>query len=203
MIFIGVTGGIGSGKSLVCSLFAQRGIPVFHADDVAKEILANKDTIQKIADVFGIQVLDADGKPATQKLAQIVFSDKHKLHLLNSIIHPKVFEEFEQWKARQHQNRTYALAEAALIFESGMDEKLDYVLSVIANEQTRIERVVARDHSTQQEVKLRIANQLPDEELIHRSDFVIYNNKLPEDLLPQINFFHTLFSTLTQRKGML
>ena len=200
MVFIGVTGGIGSGKSLVCSFFTQKDIPVFYADEVAKKII-DTDVVSKIiAAAFGKQVLDTNGKPDKKKLAAIVFSDHNKLQQLNSIVHPKVFNEFDYWKSLQDERCAYGLVEAALIFESAMDKKLDYILSVIADKKTRIQRVMQRDHSTEHDVKARMNHQMTDEELMEESDFILYNNKSPEDLTIQINFFHALFSTLTKPK---
>jgi dephospho-CoA kinase len=200
MIFIGVTGGIGSGKSLVCSFFAQKAIPIFYADEVAKKIIDTEIASKQIAEAFGKQVLDSSGKPNKKKLAEAVFSDQNRLRLLNSIVHPAVFNEFETWKSRQRDRGHYGLAEAALIFESRLDEKLNYVLSVLADEKTRIQRVLARDNSTEGEIIARMKHQLPDEELVQQSDFILYNNKSPEELSLQVNFFHTLFSNLTQRR---
>ncbi|MEW5799829.1 MAG: dephospho-CoA kinase [Bacteroidota bacterium] len=200
MIFIGITGGIGSGKSYICSLFAEKKIPIFHADEAAKEISEQSDVRKEIVSVFGNSILTTDKTIDRKKLASIVFSEHKKLLLLNSIIHPRVFAEFESWKKSLHQRNHYAVAEAALMFESGMDEKVDYVLSVIADDEIRIKRVVERDHSSDDMVISRMTNQLPTQELIERSDFVINNNGTKEEAASKVSFFHTLFSTLTQRK---
>jgi len=200
MIFIGITGGIGSGKSLACSLFAQKNVPIFYADEIAKNIIDTEIVISEVEAIFGKDILDTSGKPDRKKLAGVVFPDKNKLQKLNSIIHPKVFNQFDVWKSQQASSFNYGLTEAALIFESGMNERLDYTLSVITDKKKRIERVMKRDGSTEQEVKARMKHQLSDDELIKKSDFVLHNDKTKDELASQINFFHTLFSTLTLRK---
>ena len=202
MIFIGVTGGIGSGKSLVCSLFEKKNIPVFYADIIAKEITDNDLLVrQEIVDSFGSEVLDSSTKKINRKkLAEIVFADESKIDKLNSIIHPRVFDKFEEWKATIPKTSHYALVEAALMFESEMDELLDYVLAVTADEKVRIARVKERDKSTEDQIQSRMKFQITAEELLELSDFVLQNNGTKEELVSQINFFDILFSTLTERK---
>lgn len=199
MIFIGVTGGIGSGKSTVCSLFAQSGIPIFYADEVAKE-LADSKALPMIVEKFGAGVLDTSRKLDRKKLADIVFSDEKKLHSLNDIIHPHVFDEFEQWKKLKHGNTRYSLVEAALMFESGMFERVDYVLALVSNEKKRIKRVVTRDATTEHRIAKRILNQLPTQEVIELSDFQLHNDGSLSELHSKVKFFQILFSTLNPRK---
>lgn len=199
MICIGVTGGIGSGKSVVCSLFEQKGIPVFSADAAAKAI-ADGEALEQIVDAFGLEILSSPSVLDRQKLASIVFNDPQKLELLNSIIHPRVFTAFKDWKSGLPQSTRYALVEAALMFESGMFELLEYVLAVIADEQIRISRVIARDNVSADLVKDRIRNQISLEQLLELSDFQINNNSTPSDLIPKVHFFHTIFSTLQPPK---
>ncbi len=201
MIFIGVTGGIGSGKSTVCSLLEGKGVPVFYADTVAKDIIDNdRLVLRKIVKEFGPQVLHSQEKIDRKKLAEIVFTSEEQLQKLNEIVHPKVFEEFTQWKTKIQGSRNYALVEAALIFESGMSEMIDYVLAVIADEEERILRVAGRDRTTQESIKARMNHQISTEELLEISDFQIHNNGTIGELTTKVNFFHTLFSTLTSRK---
>ncbi|MBP6672943.1 MAG: dephospho-CoA kinase [Bacteroidetes bacterium] len=199
MIFIGVTGGIGSGKSTVCSQFEQKGIPVFYADAVAK-VLADGEALNEIVSEFGPEVLTSANVLDRKKLGNIVFNDPSKLDRLNSIIHPRVFHAFEQWKSILPAATKYALVEAALMFESGMFELMHYVLAVLADEQIRIERVVSRDSVTEEQVKARIKNQISLEQLLELSDFQINNNSALSDLTPKINFFHTIFSNLQPPK---
>ena len=200
MIFIGITGGIGSGKSFVCSLFAKKRISIFHADETAKEISDRPEVRKEIVAAFSDSVLTPNNTLDRKKLASIVFSEHGKLHTLNSIIHPLVFLEFETWKKSLPRLDRFAIAEAALMFESGMDQKVDYVLSVVAEEDLRIKRVMERDHVNRDLVISRMANQLPTQELIEHSDFVIHNNGPKEETAVKVSFFHTLFSSLTQRK---
>jgi dephospho-CoA kinase len=199
MIFIGVTGGIGSGKSTVCSLFEQKGIPVFYADAVAK-VIAEGEALSEIVTEFGPEILSGPRVLDRMKLGSIVFNDPSKLEILNSIIHPRVFDAFEQWKSTLPAATKYALVEAALMFESGMFELLHYVLGVLADDQIRIARVVSRDSVTEEQVKARIRNQISLEQLLELSDFQINNNSAPSDLTPKINFFHTIFSNLQPPK---
>lgn len=200
MIFIGITGGIGSGKSFVCSSFEKKKIPVFHADEIARKISDRPEVKNEIVQSFSDSILTADNNIDRKKLASIVFLEHDKLQRLNSILHPKVFVEFNHWKKSLPNITHYAIAEAALMFESGMDEQLDYILSVIADDDTRIKRVMDRDHVNRESVHSRMQHQLPSQELIERSDFVLYNNATVEDIQKQITFFHTLFSALSQRK---
>ncbi len=203
MIFIGVTGGIGSGKSLICALFEKKGIPIFFADLVAKEIInSNAVVLQEIIDLFGNQVLDSSKKLNRKILAEIVFQDKKLLEELNAIVHPRVFESFEQWKKQLSSKCVYALVESALLFESGFFELLDYSLAVIANEDERITRVTTRDSISAEQVTARMKQQLSTEELLELSDFQIQNNGTLTDLTSKVNFFHTLFSTLTSPKAL-
>ncbi len=203
MIFIGVTGGIGSGKSTVCSLFEKKGVPVFFADIVAKEIIDSNSTVfQEIVDLFGNQVVDSSNKLNRKILAEIVFKDDKQLDKLNAIVHPKVFEAFEQWKKQLSNNGNYALVESALLFESGMFELVDYALAVLADEKERIRRVAIRDSVRDEQVTARMKQQISTEELLELSDFQIQNNGTVHDLTSKINFFHALFSTLTAPKDL-
>lgn len=200
MIFIGITGGIGSGKSLVCSLFLEKKIPVFHADECAREISEQPEVKKEIIRLFGNSILTTEKLIDRKKLGSIVFSEHDKLQLLNSILHPKVFLEFDLWKKKVPASVHYGVAEAALLFESGMDQMLEYVLSVIANDELRIDRVMKRDSVGSDVVLSRMKNQLLSQDLIERSDFILQNNGSKEALKSRIDFFHTLFSSLTQRK---
>lgn len=201
MIFIGVTGGIGSGKSTVCSLFEKKGIPIFFADDVAKEIIdTNSKVLNEIREVFGNEILDSSNRLNRKALAEIVFSDKKLLEQLNAIVHPKVFEEYEQWKKQVSTKNKYILVESALLFESGMFELVDYALAVLAEEGKRVQRVVLRDSISENKAFARMRNQISTEELLELSDFQIQNNGSINDLTARVNFFHTLFSTLNPSK---
>lgn len=201
MIFIGVTGGIGSGKSTVCSLFEKKGIPIFYADNVAKDIVNSDSTIlQEIIDLFGNRVLDSSNKLDRKILSEIVFKDEELLDSLNEIVHPRVFEAFEQWKMSLSENNVYVLVESALLFQSGMFELVDYALAVLADEDIQIKRVAIRNSVSEELVKIRMKHQISTEELLELSDFQIQNNGTIDDLTSKVNFFHSLFSTLTPSK---
>ena len=201
MIFIGVTGGIGSGKSTVCSLFEKKGIPIFYADNVAKDIVNSDSTIlQEIIDLFGNRVLDSSNKLDRKILSEIVFKDEELLDSLNEIVHPRVFEAFEQWKMSLSENNVYVLVESALLFQSGMFELVDYALAVLADEDIQIKRVAIRNSVSEELVKIRMKHQISTEELLELSDFQIQNNGTIDDLTSKVNFLHSLFSTLTPSK---
>ncbi len=201
MIFIGITGGIGSGKSTVCSLFEKKGIPIFFADSVAKNIVDfNSAVLEEIVDLFGERVLNSSNKLDRKILAEIVFNDVELLNKLNEIVHPRVFDAFEQWRAKYSTKGSYAIVESALLFESGMFELLDYVLAVLTDANERIKRVSARDSVQAEQVIARMKHQISAEELLELSDFQIQNNGTMDDLSSKVNFFHILFSTLTSPK---
>lgn len=194
MLKIGITGGIGSGKTTVAKVFEQLGIPVYHADFWAKEILNTDPPVkQRITELFGSEVYDADGKADRKKIADIVFNDKEKLNELNSVIHPAVWMHGEQW-LKQHADKPYILKEAAILFESGGNKDMDKVIMISAPQEIRTERVMKRDNVTREEVEVRMANQWPDEEKIKRSDFVVVNDgKLL--VIPQVLQIHEILIT--------
>lgn len=203
MIFIGVTGGIGSGKSLVCSQFASLNIPIFFADAVAKEIMDSEPLIQKkLFEKFGVSFASSSNALARKELGEIVFSNPTKLKALNAIIHPVVFDRLDRWKQEMEKSSPakYGIIEAALVFESGLDDKLDYILAVEAHRKVRISRVVERDTSTESQVTERMKHQMEPEELAELSDFVLLNNGSKDELQSKVIFFHTLFSNLKQRR---
>jgi dephospho-CoA kinase len=201
MVLIGVTGGIGSGKSLVCEKFAALGAPVFSADQSAKRIGDTDPSARaQITALLGDEAYTADGTMNRPLVASKVFGDPDLLERLDEIIHPLVFEEIDLW--RDPLTSPYALVEAALIFESGLDEVLDYILVVIAADDIRIERTMARDGMSRDEVLRRMMHQMPNEELKRHADFILVNEGTPADLEGKVKFFHTLFSSLQQRKEL-
>jgi dephospho-CoA kinase len=187
MIKIGLTGGIGSGKTLVSKVFSQLGIPIFNADYEAKYIL-NKDpeVITQIKNSFG-DIYDANGINK-KKLASIIFNDQEALKKVNSIIHPQVLKYFNTWITNQKGTK-YIIKEAAILFESNAYKELNATINVHADELIRIERVIKRDKTTVNEVKNRINNQLSDSDRIKLADYTIYNNG-DKMLLPQILEIH-------------
>ena len=185
MLKIGITGGIGSGKSTVAKVFEQLGIPVYHADYWAKELM-NTDAlvIQRMKEIFGNAIYDSTGKADRKKIAEIVFNDKEKLNELNSVIHPAVWLHGENW-LKQHADKPYILKEAAILFESGGNKGVDKVIMISAPKELRIQRVIQRDNVTEEEVTARMANQWDDERKIALSDFVIVNDG-KQLVIPQV-----------------
>ena len=183
MLKIGLTGNIGSGKSLVAEIFRVCGVPIYTADKEAKRLMNLDGTIRRIQSVFGDEVVSG-GAIDNKKLARIVFSDPKKLKLLNEIIHPLVHRDFDEWC---HRNATsaFVLYEAAIIFESGYAKNLDAVILVTAPEELRIQRVMSRDGSNHDEVERRIRNQLDENIKREKADYII-NNDGTEMLIPQV-----------------
>jgi len=187
MIKVGLTGGIGSGKSLVSEVFIRLGIPVFNADNEAK-IIINKDheVICQIKNSFGDIYTDQGVDRA--KLASIVFNNQEALKTINSIIHPKVREYFNNW-INQQKDAKYVIEEAAILFESNAYKEMDITINVYADELIRIDRVVKRDQTSIEAVESRMQNQMSDDARIELADYTIYNND-DKMLLPQILEIH-------------
>ena len=185
MLKIGLTGGIGTGKSSVSTLFKEWGAYIFDADVVAKDILNNNDTAQsELIAEFGTDVLGADNKIDKKKLARIAFSDEDHQLRLNIIIHPYVFNEIDSTfdKVLTDGNHEVFVVDAALIYESGADTHLDYVIVVTSHLRIRTERVMTRGGLTLDEFLQRVELQWPDEDKVHMADFVIHNNSAEEQL---------------------
>jgi len=184
---VGLTGGIGSGKSTVAGIFEVLGIPVYYADDAAKKLMnENRALKEKIIEHFGEDAYK-DGMLNRSYIGQQVFKNKEKLALLNSLVHPVTIRDGAEWM--EQQITRYAIKEAALIFESGSQKDLDYVIGVSAPEQLRISRAVKRDNITAEAVLMRMKNQIAEEEKMKLCDFVIYNDE-QQALLPQVLKLH-------------
>lgn len=175
---LGVTGGIGSGKSTVCRMFEDLGARVFYADEEGKRLLVeDPDARSEIVGAFGENSYEADGTLNRAYLAQKVFADEEKLERINAIVHPRVFERFERAAERAEQEHVPLMVkEAALIFEADADRFLDAVAVVDAPRSVRIERVTERDDASPEQVEARMGHQLPAEELRRRADYVIDNS---------------------------
>ncbi len=175
MLKIGLTGGIGSGKTTVAKVFEVLGIPVYYADDAAKRLM-NEDEVlqQKIISDFG-EAAYADGKLNRQHISSLVFNNKEKLELLNSLVHPATIADAAVWFSKQ--KSPYVIKEAALLFESGTAAGLDFVIGVTAPETIRMKRVMDRDGVTAAEVKKRMQNQMEEPIKMRLCDFVIHNNE--------------------------
>ena len=173
---IGLTGGIGSGKTTIAKYFQSFGIPVYIADDEARKIMQSSEIIDAIKNTFG-DVIFENGILNREKLAKIVFNEPEKLEKLNNIVHPAVKKHFEQWLL-ENKKVTYVIYEAAILFESGRYKDCDFIVTVTAPIDSRIQRVVDRDKTTRELVLKRINAQWTDEKRISKSDFVIENISL-------------------------
>lgn len=194
MVKVGITGGIGSGKSVVCKIFQCLGVPVYHADKAGRHLLDNDEAVKaQVTGLFGDSVL-TNGALDRQKIATIVFRDKEKLAQLNSIIHPAVRKDFEKWVSAQTSSLT--VEEAAILFESGAYKNLDVLITVTAPEVLRIQRVMQRDGASKEEVLKRMANQWSEEEKAAKSHYVIKNDGTTM-LIPQVM---DIYKTLSSRK---
>lgn len=173
---IGLTGGIGSGKTTIANHFKAAGIPVYIADDEARLLMQSAEIIQEIKNTFGQIVFD-NAILNRQKLAEIVFNNPEKLKQLNSIIHPAVKKHFANW-VLNFKKEPFVIYEAAILFESGSYKKCDKIITVTAPIEARIQRVIQRDKTTRELVLKRINAQWTDEKRILKSDFVIENINL-------------------------
>jgi len=172
---LGITGGIGSGKTTVCRVFSVLGIPVFSTDPEAKLIMDNNHDIRKRINVAAGKDLYISGTLDRPELARMIFNDPVLLHKINSIVHPAVFDRFREWETQQ--NAPYVILEAAILFESGASVLVDRVATVIAPLDERVDRVIKRNKLTRDQVLERTKNQLEDEYKIKYSDYVIYNSE--------------------------
>ncbi len=189
MLKVGITGGIGSGKTTVCKVFELLGVPVYYADDASRELLeTDTDIKNEIVAVFGKEVIDENDRIIRKKVASLVFGNEQQLKKLNAIIHPAVALHFENWLMK-HTKASYILKEAAILFESGAYLQMDKVIAVSAPEELRITRVVKRDQVLPEEVKHRMQNQLTEEERIKRSQYVIINDE-QQLVIPQVIQLH-------------
>ncbi len=189
MIIVGLTGGIGSGKSTVINHFKELGVSCYQADKEAKELMdSNQDLINKIQNSFGADIY-VNFKLDRKKLASIVFKDEQKLNLLNSIVHPVVNEHFVNYC--KGLNDKYIIKEVAIIFETGTQDKFDKIILVRAPKEERVNRIIIRDKCNRQDAIDRINNQIEDKDKIDGSDFIIDNiilEDLPNKVLEIHNF---------------
>ena len=184
---LGVTGGIGSGKSTVCRVFSILGAPVFSADEAARIIMdTDPDVIKAVNDIVGKNVY-SNGKLLRRELAELIFNNTILLEKINSLVHPLIFRQFEDWE--KSQDYPYVIMEAAILFESGADKMVDKILTVTAPEEERIMRIQKRNNLTREEIIARIKNQFDDEFRIKRSDYVV-DNSGHNLILPRILEIH-------------
>jgi dephospho-CoA kinase len=187
MIVVGLTGGIGSGKTTVAQFFKLLGIPVYVADKEAKALMNRSKVIKRqLIALFGDKAY-VNNILNREYLAECIFNNKVLLDKMNAIVHPKVASHFKHWLNKQ--DAPYIIKEAAIIFENNLESSYDYIITVVADEEQRIQRVIQRDSSNREKVKSIIKNQWSDEEKMKRSDFVIFNNDL-EKVEEQVSKIH-------------
>ena len=196
---IGITGGIGSGKSIICRIFQTLGIPIYDADSRAKWIVNHHPDLRKeLVAEFGPETYDAEGKYNRAYMAKQVFNDGNRVKVLNKLIHPRVGQDFLDW-IQQNAQAPYLLKEAALMFESGSYLALDKVITVFAPEEVRIQRILRRDpYRSKDQIKAIFGKQLAEEEKIKRADFVVHNDD-QQLVIPQVLALHNQFLKLAQQ----
>jgi dephospho-CoA kinase len=194
MLKVGITGGIGSGKTTVSNVFEVLGVPVFYADLVAKQIMVTDPILMDgVRTTFGVESYTAAGVLNNKYLAQIVFNDQTQLETLNALVHPAVFRAFDDWIADIPPETSYVLKEAALLFESGSYTMCDTSILVTAPQMVRIGRVMRRDGVTEEQVRARMDKQFTDEQKRAMADYQVYNDETTSIIL-QVMDLHRTFS---------
>ncbi len=192
MKIIGLTGGIGSGKTIVAEVFEKLGIPVYNSDIEAKQLMnTDSDIINKLKTVFGYDIYSDKNILNRKKLAKLIFNNKEKLNTVNSIVHPAVKKHFNNWV--KEQTSSYVIKETAILFETGIYKDVDKIITVIAPAELRIKRVMKRDNLTRDEIIKRMSNQTDDEIKVKQSDFVIVNDEKTL-IIPEILKIHEILS---------
>jgi dephospho-CoA kinase len=173
---IGLTGGIGSGKTTLAKYFESKGIPIYIADEEAKKIMNSIEVIDAISEQFGNEFIK-NRKVDKERLAKIVFQNPEKLKILNEIVHPLVKKDFKAW-LKKNRHHPLVLKETAILFETAADKECDYIITVVASKEARLKRILERDTTSKEAILNRMKNQWSDEEKIERSDFVIHNEDI-------------------------
>ncbi|MBI3578335.1 MAG: dephospho-CoA kinase [Ignavibacteriales bacterium] len=199
---IGITGGIGSGKTVVCKLFEQLGVPVLYADEIAKEIMdTNLKAKKLITGLLSTSAYKPDGSLDRAYVASQVFSSKTLQKKLNAIVHPLVEQEIDaRIKSYAALGKQSVIVEAALIYEAGLDRKLDAVVVIDADEKERIDRVAKRDGIPASDIEKRINAQWSSERKLDKADYVLRNNGSLQDLETNVRFLYTIFNLITQKE---
>ncbi|WP_353119656.1 dephospho-CoA kinase [Myroides odoratus] len=174
-LIVGLTGGIGSGKTTVAKLFQKHGVPIYIADERARLLMERPDVVEAVQQIFTTSVINENGLLDRAKIKQLVFDNKTLLEQLNQVVHPRVKQDFEDW-LNEHKDSPFVIKESAILFESGLETSCDLVILVVAPEEVRIERVMARDGVSKDQVLKIIDNQMKDEEKVGRSQYIIENN---------------------------
>ena len=185
---VGVTGGIGSGKSFVCSVFEHMGIPVYNADNRARELMKRSPQLRESLTALLGEKAYREDELNRSYLAQILFRDPAMREKINGLVHPEVFMDFQQW-VQKNQGKHYVIQEAAIIFESGADRLLDRVINVYAPVRERIQRLMSRDNLEPEEIRKRMRSQITEKERRQRADYTLVNDG-KRMLLPQIVRIH-------------
>lgn len=176
-IKIGITGGMGSGKTTLSNILKNMGFPVYNTDKAAAEIMKSEEKIiSKIKKIFGEDIYDESGILDKKKLASLIFKDVEKLEAVNRLIHPEVMRDFKKWYESRTEDMVFC--ESAILFESGWENEFDYILCVTADIDKRIERIRKRDGISREAVMERLKNQMPEKEKCMRSDFILCNNEV-------------------------
>ncbi|WP_339873629.1 dephospho-CoA kinase [Olleya marilimosa] len=193
---VGLTGGIGSGKTTVANYFIALNVPVYIADNEAKALMNRSKVIKrKLIKLFGDEAY-VDNTLNKPFIASQIFSNQDLLKKMNAIVHPKVAKHFSNWVKKQ--NVPYVISEVAIIFENGSQGKYDYIITVVAPEQTRLNRVIKRDNSSEAKVKAIMNNQWTDQQKTEHSDFVINNTDLKDTKLQVENIHSKLLKSITK-----
>ncbi len=188
-MIVGVTGGMGSGKSVVCRVFSLLGIPVYDADTEAKLLYEKYPELkEKVKEQIGEDAIDKSGKINKKKLSEIIFNDDKKLALLNKLVHPIVKKDFTAW-VEVNKGFPYLIKEAAILIESGAASQCDQVINISSPYDLRIKRLMKRDGKSKSDLEKIIAKQMSDEERSSHSDYIIYNDEV-QMVIPQVLKIH-------------
>lgn len=194
MIIVGLTGGIGSGKTTVAGFFKELGIPIYIADEEAKKLMnTSKVLIKNIKKLFGDNAY-VDEKLNRPYIAKKIFSDARLLEKMNALVHPKVAKHFEKWVKKQQ--APYVIKEAAILFESGSHKNCDFTITVITDEALKIERLLKRDETTESKIRDIMKHQWSDEKKMELSDFTIINNTLEDTKKQVLKIHHKLLKSI-------
>ena len=194
-LLIGVTGGIGSGKTEVCKLLSKRGFKVLHSDKIAKNLyLTEKKLVNEIIKVFGKDIVNYKGKINLPKLREKIFSSRKCYSAINRIVHPVVINEIEKFV--KNNNYDIVIVESARVFESGLSKLMDYVITVFSNKKERVDRLKLRDEASTKSIKELMKFQIDEKKKMEQSDFVIINNKSLKDLKIQVDFLSKILKAL-------
>lgn len=197
MYKVGITGGIGSGKSTVCRILAEHGVAVYDADSRAKELMSSSEELRAaLIENFGAECFTAEGLNRAY-LAGRVFSDAEQLRVLNGLVHPAVMADFEAWA--EAQEGSYVVFESAILFEAKLENRVDATVAVMAPEELRVERVMGRDGATKEQVLARIHNQMSDDERADRAKYGVVNIDV-EDLEEDVVQLHRRLSYDAQHR---